>query len=177
MRKLLIALVFLGVMKLHAQGCAPNVYLSTTEKSSPVLHQASVTVVAASDYGVPGGYNSTLRAGELVELKNGAHIKSGALFLAKIGPCTKSKEESASSDDFGLRVYPNPATSLLNLSVNNMEISKITMTTLDGKVVLNKDYKEEYNLQLNIESYPSGIYLLTVNTTDGNTYQEKIIKQ
>lgn len=179
MRKLLIAITFiLGAVNLHAQACAANVYLSTFETSSPVVHQASVTVVMASNYGVPGGYDSTLRAGELVELKDGSYIKSGSTFLAEIGPCTKSKKQSSNSpDNFGLTAYPNPVISTLNLSVNNLEISKVTVTTLDGKVILSKDSNDEYALQLNFENYPSGIYLLTVNTSNGNTFQEKIVKE
>jgi len=119
-----------------------------------------------------------LRAGELVELKDGSYIKSGSTFLAEIGSCTKSKKQSSNSaDNFVLTAYPNPVISTLNLSVNNLEISKVTVTTLDGKVILSKDSNDEYALQLNFENYPSGIYLLTVNTSDGNTFQEKIVKE
>lgn len=179
MRKLILFLTFiLGAVQLHAQGCVPDITLTTYETTTPVLHQASNTVVGSSGYGVGSGYDSTLRAGVLVELKDDVYIKSGALFLAHIAPCGKPR--ATLSDKAvaisALSVYPNPVKSTLNLSVDNSELSKITLASLDGKVIAIHETKNETSLQLELGNYPSGIYLITVETTDGQVFRDKIVK-
>jgi len=182
MRKIILFLTFfLGAIQLYAQGCVASVALTTFETVNPVVHQASGTVVASTNYGVNSGYNATLRAGVLIELKANTYIRPGSLFLAKIGECTKSvARESDLSDEFTempeLRAYPNPVESTLNLSVNNLKMSKITLTTLDGRIVTTLDAKDETSMELEFGSYSSGIYLLTVETSDGKIFQDKIVK-
>lgn len=179
MRKLiLIVTILLGAIQMHAQGCLANVYLNTFETTPTVLHQASVSVITSSGYGVSQGYDSTLRSGELVELKDGSHIKSGAVFLAKIGACTKSKANNDETlNDSSITVYPNPVTSLLTLSSSNQYIAKVTVTTLDGRIIASHDLKNETSFQLDFSNYPSGIYILAANAADGNIIQEKIVKE
>lgn len=180
MRKIILFLTFsLGAIPLYAQGCVADLSLTTSETVTPVLHQASNTVVASSNYGVSSGYDSTLRAGVLVELKSDVHIKSGSLFLAYIGPCAKSREaqQDKFTDELGMIAYPNPVESILNLSLDSTEMSKVTVTTLDGRTVHTQDAKNATSLQLELGSYPSGIYVLTVETTDGQVFREKIIKK
>lgn len=182
MKKIILFLTFfLGAMQLHAQGCVANLTLSTPETVSPVLHQASNKITASPNYVVNPGYNSTLRAGVLVELRSGTYIRPGSLFLAKIGPCTRAAREQGTTDNFtdelGMTAYPNPVESILNLSLDSTEMSKVMVTTLDGRTILTQDTKNATSLQLELGSYPSGIYVLTVETTDGQLFREKIIKK
>lgn len=182
MRKyILFFALSLGSMQLHAQGCVPTLTLTTPETSTPVLHQASSTVIASSNYGVSSGYNATLRAGTLIELKSNTHIKSGSLFLAKIGACTKAKngEQNVSdelSEDAALTIYPNPVRSFLTVSIDKMEMSKITVSNLEGKVITTYDAKKQTSMQLNFENYTPGVYTIIVETVDGQVFRDKIIK-
>ena len=182
MRKCILFLTFiLGAVQLQAQGCVPDITLTTYDTTTPVLHQASNTVVGSSGYGVSPGYDSTLRAGVLVELKDDVYIKSGALFLAQIAPCGKPKARQQGLSDksaaiSALTAYPNPVQSTLNLSVDQAELSKITLATLDGKVIATHEAKNETSLQLELGDYPSGIYLITVETVDGQVFRDKIVK-
>lgn len=182
MKKLILFLTFfLGAMQLQAQGCAATLTLSTPETVTPVLHQASNKITGISNYIVNPGYNSTLRAGVLVELRSGTYIRPGSLFLAKIGPCTRTAREQDTSDKFteeiGMTAYPNPIESILNLSMDNTKMSKVKVTTLDGRTILTQDAKNATSLQLELSSYPAGIYVLTVETTDRQIFREKIVKK
>lgn len=177
---LFFTLVF-GTMHLHAQGCVPSLMLTTPETTTPILRQASGTVVTSSNYAVNSGFNATLRAGTLIELKENTHIKPGSLFLAKIGACTKAKngEQEVSdtfSEDAALTIYPNPVRSLLTVSIDKTEMSKITVSTLEGKVMSTYDAKKQTSIQLNFESYTPGVYTLIVEAVDGSIFREKIIK-
>ena len=180
MRKFIVIITFLlGAVQLHAQ-CVASLNLTTFETVTPVVHQAAIRVVASSGYGLSPGYNSTLRAGVLVELKGNTHINSCSLFLAKIGPCSKVKarqmETSDKLSDAQLTVYPNPVTSKISLSVDNMEMSTVTLASIDGKVISVKDVKNETSLEMEMDHYPSGIYLLTVETINGQVFRNKIVK-
>ncbi|WP_447634991.1 T9SS type A sorting domain-containing protein [Flavobacterium microcysteis] len=180
MRKFIVIITFLlGAVQLQAQ-CVANLSLTTFETVTPVLHEASNSVVASSGYGLSPGYNSTLRAGVLVELKGNTHIKSGSLFLAKIGPCGKKARQMEMSDKLSaaqqLTVYPNPVTSKMSLSVDNMEMSTVTLASIDGKIISVKDVKNETSLEMEMDHYPSGIYLLTVETVNGQVFRNKIVK-
>lgn len=182
MRKLTLFLTFLlGAVQLHAQGCVPDISLNTYEIVTPVLHQASNTIVASSGYGVSPGYDSTLRAGVLIELKDDVYIKSGSLFLAQIAPCGKPKARQQATSGksaaiSALSLYPNPVKSTLNLSVDQTELSKITLASLDGKVIATREALNETSLQLELGNYPAGIYLITVETADGQVFRDKIVK-
>jgi len=46
------------------------------------------------------------------------------------------------TDALQLTVYPNPVTSKMNLSVDNMELSTVTLASIDGKVISVKDVKK-----------------------------------
>jgi hypothetical protein len=184
MRKLTLYLtVILGAIQLHAQNCPAILSLTTPETSSPVTHQASGVIVASASYGVSPGYNSTLRAGTLIEIKNGSLIKSGSLFLAKIGACTARRDmqdnegiTDKAAVTNGFKVYPNPVESLLNISADNLEMTKITLTTLDGRLVATYNANKQTSFDLEFGSYSSGIYFITVETDSGKIFREKVIK-
>jgi hypothetical protein len=68
-------------------------------------------------------------------------------------------------------VYPNPASSILNVNVDE-EVSSFIITTLDGKVVANySDTKSIHVADLN-----SGMYLYQVTTVSGKTAKGNFIK-
>jgi uncharacterized protein (TIGR02145 family) len=72
------------------------------------------------------------------------------------------------------KIYPNPANSILNLSVNDgIVIDKITIVDIEGKVI----FEQTENLSvINVEKLAKGVYILTVFTGD-KKYREKFIKE
>ncbi len=73
-----------------------------------------------------------------------------------------------------LKLYPNPALNLLNLSFNDAFcLDKITIVDITGKVVI----EQTENLStINVEKLAKGIYILNVFAGD-KKYQEKFIKE
>ena len=71
-------------------------------------------------------------------------------------------------------VFPNPTSSLLNLSVNDSIIlNKVTIVDITGKVVI----EQTENLStINVEQLAKGVYILTAYAGD-KKYQEKFIKE
>ena len=74
-----------------------------------------------------------------------------------------------------VNISPNPATS--NLSINGINISQVQITDMLGKVIFNNNYSSIGNLDVNIGSFNSGIYLVKVTNNDGISTTEKVIKQ
>lgn len=73
-----------------------------------------------------------------------------------------------------IRVWPNPASNLLNVEVNKMNHSFQTwkVKNLEGKTVLKGKAIQEKSFQINIQKLQKGIYLLILET-DGNGANER----
>ncbi|WP_395060417.1 T9SS type A sorting domain-containing protein [Flavobacterium sp.] len=72
-----------------------------------------------------------------------------------------------------LAVYPNPASSILNIQGNNnIVFNKILITDLYGKIVFEK---KENITQINIENLASGLYIIQAFSDEGR-YENKFIK-
>ena len=82
------------------------------------------------------------------------------------------------SIDESMYIYPNPANSLLNISINNQfDNIKLRVVDLNGKVVLSKfDNMHSGSIyQLKIAELPIGTYILEVNNGK-EIYHKKFIK-
>lgn len=73
-----------------------------------------------------------------------------------------------------LSIYPNPVTISLNISnANNIEIKNISVTDINGRVIKNESGTLT---QINVLDLNSGVYFVTLETSDGKTTM-KFIKQ
>lgn len=74
----------------------------------------------------------------------------------------------------GIRLYPNPATTTLNLG-NLQQNAQISIFSMDGKLVKQQNITTSEST-IDIEDFPKGVYLLKVNNKEINMVQ-KFIKQ
>ena len=86
---------------------------------------------------------------------------------------------SLSVDEFNesnYSIFPNPANSVLNIKVKK-NFGKVTMTLTDinGRIVLSQDANLSSTAQLNISALQSGMYILTIKG-ENITTNDKIIK-
>jgi Secretion system C-terminal sorting domain len=86
---------------------------------------------------------------------------------------------TTSANPLSVNVYPNPTSSILNVTVaGNVSLQKISLTDALGKTVYEKLMNNSRKtIALNIENYRSGVYFLTVQTSDGTMVHNKIVKQ
>ena len=68
-------------------------------------------------------------------------------------------------------IHPNPTTGNINI-IANESLKKTTLYSLEGKLLL-----ETQNDYLDISNYPVGLYLLSLETENGNIRFQKIIKK
>jgi hypothetical protein len=74
-----------------------------------------------------------------------------------------------------VKVYPNPTKELIFITHPSSNSFKVLISDLTGKVLLQKQVGKQE--PINIESYPTGTYLINVITEDKKTNSYKIIKQ
>jgi hypothetical protein len=81
---------------------------------------------------------------------------------------------------FSMKVYPNPATELLNIEITPSDTGRMLLEVFDlsGKAVINKLVANEPLMQLDIEDLAEGSYYLKVTQLDNDQLFriEKIIK-
>jgi hypothetical protein len=84
----------------------------------------------------------------------------------------------SNSPDSKVTVYPNPSSGIFNLILDNVDetSSEIRILTLSGGTVFDETYDSNGNLllEIDISSYPAGVYILLVKA-DGELYTQKLI--
>lgn len=85
------------------------------------------------------------------------------------GEATASTKETVLLD---FEVYPNPATSLLTIKDHNFTIKKIELYNVLGKKVLNTTENK-----INIAPLVSGVYLMKIESEEGNFTTKRIVKK
>lgn len=73
-------------------------------------------------------------------------------------------------------LYPNPATSVVNLASSNETIKALSLYNTKGQLIL-EALVEATQHSLDLNNLPLGVYFLKVTQKDGSTIMERIIKQ
>ncbi len=79
------------------------------------------------------------------------------------------------SDSYGITVYPNPSSDVLNIASQNARIESVMLTDTAGRTVLTHKISNT-NGTINIGHLPKGAYILSLKL-DGQTVTKKIIKR
>lgn len=88
--------------------------------------------------------------------------------------------EGPTISNLDLKVYPNPATDYINISLKSDEIKSalIEMYNIDGKLILNEKWEYiEGPYKIDLNGYGSSQYILRISDSSGRLLQTyKIIK-
>ena len=69
-------------------------------------------------------------------------------------------------------VYPNPANDFLNIESPNAFINKYEIYDMQGRLVANASATEVNSLQVNLQSYNSGVYIIKLFSENGTTIKK-----
>lgn len=134
----------------------------------------------------------------MIVLTDGFHSANSSRFRAYIAPCedpfvgrpastdriSAATGKSVQADEEALTqqlntaftLYPNPANSRVNLSATD-GIKAVLVTSLDGKVMYNRNYSDTpTGTDLDISSYAQGYYMVSITTNKGEIQTQKLIK-
>src|SRR5690606_35128223 len=74
-------------------------------------------------------------------------------------------------------IYPNPASNVVNITnAENMLVNQVVIYDVAGKLINTQSFKEQAEIQLNVENLASGTYLLHLQTAEG-TAVKKLVKK
>jgi endonuclease I len=75
-------------------------------------------------------------------------------------------------------VYPNPTTSTINIQSFDFQSDDMTVEIHDiaGRTLFSQQAKPSDNLQIDLSSFPAGLYLMTISSAQ-NIHTYKIVKQ
>lgn len=164
-----------------------NIVLSTTDAHpSHYTYKYSDYIKTVTNYTVNNPQNITFKAGNYITMDANTYIAPGSLFLAKIEDCDLYYSPSSSqiitstsyssNNENDLLVYPNPASDNVTIAVNTGTLKHIIITALDGKVIYDRNVVDEQNSStLNTSTYSKGMYIITIQTSDGKTISSKLM--
>lgn len=73
-------------------------------------------------------------------------------------------------------IVPNPSSSTIEIMMKDAKFRKVSIATIDGKVVDEKNVDNTDKTQMDVSRYANGIYIINVTSEDGRTYTKKLIK-
>ncbi|MCF6365841.1 MAG: endonuclease [Bacteroidales bacterium] len=153
--------------------------ITGTPAGTYVANSTDYTDVANPDF--PGGgkvvYNGTVSPQTITGLTNGTNyyfktfVNSFGLWSTGTETtCTTVNVEQTNST---FKLYPNPVNDLLTVENSFNGIYLIELIDVTGKSVF-KSISESNYFQLNVNSYPKGLYLIKISSSD-IIYRQKVI--
>jgi len=171
--------------------CIDNLVLFS-ENNLSFYYEIGKKITTQDNYILGSRHNITMQAGETVNLLPGTFIKNGAYYHAFIAPCGKQEEgfskfkqnknqkdmvlnldvkERKATNNTMIDIYPNPASTYVNIISGDQKITSWELNDISGKSVL----KGNSN-QINVQSLPKATYLLNININDKIITKKIIVK-
>jgi hypothetical protein len=76
----------------------------------------------------------------------------------------------------GFAIIPNPSSSTIEIVMKGAQFSRVSIATIDGKVVDEKTVEKTDRTQMDVSRYANGIYIINITSDDGQLLTEKLIK-
>jgi len=111
--------------------------------------------------------------GKYITVKYGG-VSGGGAFVDNFGVCSENGIDGQ-TDIEKLKIFPNPFTNQLILTLSNNEQSTIILYDLSSRKLLQQTFTNTTNI--NTEQLAKGMYLYTVRNRNGIIKKGKVIKQ
>ena len=183
--------------------CLPTLVLTSPSDNVTNLGATSNTKKERSDWIkasniVEVGNNAfqngvVYHAGNYIELNPGFEAVTGSQFVAYIEGCTSTyvyrTTETNNSNEFVVEeeinlvkreidfyIVPNPSSSTVELIMKDDLFKNVTITTIEGKMVYDKNIELTDKTRVDVSRYANGIYIINLLSEDGNVYSKKLVK-
>src|SRR5665213_813320 len=86
--------------------------------------------------------------------------------------CSVAGIEQLSVNNEQVKIYPNPSSGSLQVTVSNKQVAEIKMYDVTGKLVLSlqptpNPYKEENSFTIDASSLSEGVYNMSITNNEG----------
>lgn len=76
----------------------------------------------------------------------------------------------------GFAIIPNPSSDFIEIVTKGTLFTKFTITSIDGKIVQDQLIEATDKAKVQISDFEKGVYIISINTEDGQSLSEKLIK-
>ena len=73
-------------------------------------------------------------------------------------------------------IVQNPSSSTIEVIMNDANFNRVTISTIDGKIVNERNIEKTDKTLIDVSSYANGIYIVNVTSENGQVYTKKLIK-
>ena len=164
--------------------CPGNLIFNTTEQSTLATYQAKFTIATNTNYLVNAGSTITLKAGNSITFSPSSEVKvnSTSNFTAQIADCTQTsqrvmEDENPTKKVSTMIISPNPTNGYTTIRMNDALFNKIIISTIDGRIVYTEVMKETSEYEYDTSNLTKGIYIISIETNDGELISKKLIKK
>jgi hypothetical protein len=172
------------------QTCEATLVTSNAINSS-LNQERTHWIMARNKLNLPVVDRVVYHAGNFIELNPDFESLNNSRFVGYIEACSGNyvfKNGSNSNSDNTLNpsgaliserdfiISPNPSSNFIDLSMKSNVFSKISIGTVEGKMVLDLSIEPANFYNLDISRFASGIYIVNVICNDGKHYSQKLIK-
>ena len=170
-----------------------NLALVTIKKKERSDWIKAANIVSVGDNTLSNGV--VYHAENYVELNPGFEAVLGAQFSVYPEGCTSSytyktqnpitrASEVPNADETinliriakDFAIVPNPSSNTIEIIMKDAKFNKVSITTIDGKVVEERNTEQTERIQLDVSRYANGIYIINVTADDGKLLTKKLIK-
>lgn len=144
---------------------------------------SSSVIASAGDYDKTGSISLEWTVGELVteaDITGFGKLTQGFHQPIIILPTTFVDLLTTQANDYNVKIFPNPVQAVLQVSIKGKTDNKLQVKLLDmsGKLLfLSTTYNRQQLIQININPYAAGTYLISITDTKGATIKTfKVVK-
>ncbi|HLP21126.1 MAG TPA: T9SS type A sorting domain-containing protein, partial [Chitinophagales bacterium] len=138
--------------------------------SDPVNSHASITYTIMVDKNLTPGTVVNNRASIYFDYNTPVHTNTASNTVTTLIGIAETKANAA-----GFRIYPNPASSIVTVSVDESLVgSQLTITDVTGRKVKNLQLQSATQ-NLSIENFASGVYMLMVSNGKQTTTKRLVV--
>ena len=76
-----------------------------------------------------------------------------------------------------ISVFPNPCTDIVTIPNRELNIQRVELYSIDGRLVLSQQPEQDYFITIHVNNLPAGFYTGRILTTDHQTKTFKVLKQ
>ncbi len=81
-----------------------------------------------------------------------------------VGSCSAAKTSANLERDYIFRVFPNPASDFVNISIGTTEgFNKVSILDLRGQVVIEKATNSKHSIKISLEGLSEGVYFIKMS--------------
>lgn len=167
-----------------SSSCPGTLTFITTEPATTATYQAKFTIVTNTNYLVNPGSTITLKAGNSITFSPSSEVKvnSTSNFTAQIADCTQTsqrvmEDENPTKKVSTMIISPNPTNGYTTIRMNDALFNKIIISTIDGRIVYTEVMKETSEYAYDTSNLTKGIYIISIETNDGELISKKLIKK